>query len=97
MAELLSAHFSGATCSTLPQKPVLILNATSLQSIRAWRFTKMGLGDSRVGHALWQGRTLSLGLCAGASAAFTPVFPPARIRKDWYSFSGPVYGEESLL
>ena len=86
-AELLGGmFFGGAECADLPDKPLLILNATSLQSMRAWRFTKWGLGDSRIGHASWGKRSLPLGVCVGASAAFPPVFPPAWIRRDHYSF-----------
>jgi NTE family protein len=77
MAELLSNLFLGdAKCSDLPESPLLILNATSLQSMRSWRFTKYGLGDSRIGHALWSRKPLPLGTAVGASAAFPPVFPP---------------------
>jgi NTE family protein len=32
----------------------------------------------------------------GASAAFPPVFPPVRIPRRHYRFSGPVYGEDPL-
>jgi NTE family protein len=64
--------------------------------MRAWRFTKWGLGDSRVGHAAWNGYCLPLGICVGASAAFPPVFPTVRILRRHYQFPGPVYGESPL-
>ncbi|HVZ18762.1 MAG TPA: hypothetical protein VG897_16720, partial [Terriglobales bacterium] len=66
--------FDESSCSELPDLPLLVLNATSLQSIRSWRFTKGGLGDSRIGHGVWGNHPLSLGTCVGASAAFPPVF-----------------------
>jgi hypothetical protein len=39
--------FHAAKVSDLPEDPILVLNATSLQSMRAWRFTKYGptVGD----------------------------------------------------
>jgi predicted acylesterase/phospholipase RssA len=47
-AEMLGKRFfSEATCSNLPSTPYLVLNATNLLSMRAWRFTKHGMGDSR--------------------------------------------------
>lgn len=96
-ADLLNKwFFDEKNCNDLPDSPLLVLNATSLQSIRAWRFTSRGLGDSRFGHAVWGDQPLSIGTCVGASAAFPPVFPPARIERDHYSFSGPVYGEREL-
>lgn len=88
--------FSEKNMTDLPARPILILNATSLHSIRAWRFTREGLGDSRHGYARWGNTPLSVGECVAASAAFPPVFPPIRITRDDYSFSGPVYGEEPL-
>jgi NTE family protein len=96
-ADLFDANFFEAkSCRELPDMPLLVLNATSLQSMRSWRFTRHGLGDSRIGHALWAEHPLSLGTCVGASAAFPPVFPPARIRRKDYAFSGPLYGEGEL-
>lgn len=38
----------------------------------------------------------ALGICAGASAAFPPVFPPVRIPRRHYRFPRPVYGESPL-
>lgn len=96
-AELYSKMFyDGRTCDALPARPYLILNAASLLSIRAWRFTRAGLGDSRIGHAKWGRKPLSIGEAAGASAAFPPVFPPPRIRVSDYTFGKPIYGEEPL-
>lgn len=88
--------FGGAYCTSLPESPVLVLNATSLQSIRSWRFTKGGLGDSRIGYAPWNDKPLTLGTCVGCSAAFPPVFPPVRIERKNYDFSGSVYGETKV-
>lgn len=88
--------FASGSCSSLPEKPYLILNATSLVSIRAWRFTREGMGDSRIGHAAWGTNSLSLGEAVGASAGFPPVFPPARIESHNYKFSSPIYGEPPL-
>lgn len=88
--------FAGWTCRSLPERPYLIMNATSLASIRAWRFTRDGMGDSRIGHAAWGEHPLTIGEAAGASAAFPPVFPPARIERRGYEFSAPIYGEAPL-
>jgi NTE family protein len=88
--------FNGITCDELPEEPLLVLNATSLHSIRSWRFTKGGLGDSRIGYSDWNGRPLPLALAVCASASFPPVFPPLRIRRGDYSFAGPSYGETPL-
>ncbi len=96
-AELLGKRFfESKFCSDLPQRPYLILNTTNLQSMRAWRFTRKGMGDSRTGHAPWKGGSVPLGEAAGASAAFPPVFPPARIRRTSFEFRSPVYGEKPL-
>jgi NTE family protein len=88
--------FHGLSCDQLPERPLLVLNATSLHSIRSWRFTKGGLGDSRIGYSNWNGRPLPVALAVCASASFPPVFPPLRIRRGDYSFSGPSYGETPL-
>jgi NTE family protein len=88
--------FAGEGCDSLPSRPLLIMNATNLQSIRAWRFTNAGMGDSRVGHAKWGSKALRLSTCVGASAAFPPVFPPVRIVRGDYTFAAPIYEESPL-
>lgn len=96
-AELLDEiFFAGKGCDSLPSHPLLIMNATNLQSIRAWRFTNAGMGDSRVGHAKWGSKPLRLSICVGASAAFPPVFPPVRIVRGDYTFATPIYQESPL-
>jgi NTE family protein len=96
-AELMDRwFFDGLNCDQLPRRPLLVLNATSLHSIRSWRFTRGGLGDSRIGYSGWNGRPIPLALAVCASASFPPVFPPLRIRCGHYTFSGPSYGEPQL-
>ena len=72
------------------------MNASNLISGRAWRFTRDGLGDSRIGYADWRDNPLSVAEGVVASAAFPPVFPPARIIRTNFEFGGPVYGEDPL-
>lgn len=83
-------------CSEMPERPYAIFNASSLIAGRAWRFTRDGLGDSRFGYAAWGSKPLPVGVAAGASAAFPPVFTPARIRTADYSFGTPSWGEAPL-
>jgi hypothetical protein len=83
-------------CSELPEKPYAIFNSSSLIAGRAWRFTRDGLGDSRFGYSAWGSKPLPVGVAAGASAAFPPVFTPARIRAADYSFGGSPHGEAPL-
>jgi len=91
-ARIFSKRFyAGKSCDDLPEKPLLIINATCLKSIRSWRFTRYGLGCSRIGHSFWEKQVLSIGECVGASAAFPPLFPPTRVDSDQYKFSGPLH------
>jgi len=83
-------------CSELPERPYAVFNSSSLIAGRAWRFTRDGLGDSRFGYSPWGMKSLTVGAAAGASAAFPPVFTPARIRTADYTFGGSPYGEAPL-
>ena len=48
LGDILSESLYGnGQCTELPDSPYTVLNATSLVSVRAWRFTRHGLGDSR--------------------------------------------------
>ncbi|MCC6589055.1 MAG: patatin-like phospholipase family protein [Bryobacterales bacterium] len=84
------------TCADLPARPYLVMNATTLISMRAWRFTRDGMGDSQIGHTSWNHKPLALGQCVAASAAFPPVFPPMRIPIGEREFTGPIYGGQSI-
>lgn len=83
-------------CSEMSERPYAIFNASSLIAGRAFRFTRDGLGDSRFGYSAWGSKPLPVGVAAGASAAFPPVFTPARIRTADYSFGAPAWGEAPL-
>ena len=86
-------------CTDLPEAPYTILNATSLLSVRSWRFTRHGLGDSRIGYSDWShsAHPLSIGQAVAASAAFPPVFAPIRIDASRYRFGGTQYRDAPVV
>lgn len=89
--------YEGRSCADLPQTPYTILNATSLLSVRAWRFTRDGFGDSRIGYSTWrEGVAAPVGQAVAASAAFPPVFSPARLDARQYTFSGTMYRDRAV-
>ena len=94
LGDVLGEHlYQHRPCTNLPETPYTILNATSLISVRAWRFTRDGLGDSRIGYADWNRSVhpLPIGQAVAASAAFPPVFAPMRIDSSPYTFGGTQY------
>lgn len=99
LGDVLSDHlYQQRSCADLPQSPYVVLNATSLVSARAWRFTRDGLGDSRIGYADWeQGQPLTLGDAVAASAAFPPLFSPLRVDARQYRFSGTQYRDAPVV
>lgn len=89
--------YGNEPCTALPENPYTVLNATSLLSVRAWRFTRHGLGDSRIGYAVWNSaNVLPIGQAVAASAAFPPVLSPARISASEYTFSGTMYRDAAV-
>jgi NTE family protein len=72
-------HLVGdATLQQLPDKPRVVINATSLQSGALFRFSKPFLWDYRVGQV--PDPQLSLATAVAASAALPPYLSPAVLR-----------------
>lgn len=97
LGDVLSESLYGRRlCTDLPERPYTVLNATSLISVRAWRFTRDGLGDSRIGYSPWGTSVLPVGQAVAASAAFPPVFSPIRIDAHRYTFGGTLYHDSPV-
>lgn len=76
LADDYRAHlFGDATLQDLPDRPRIVLNATSLQSAELFRFSKTSAADWRVG-ALPAPR-IPLAVAVAASSAFPPFLSPA--------------------
>ena len=100
LGDILGEHlYQYRVCTDLPEAPYTILNATSLISVRSWRFTRHGLGDSRIGYSDWNHAVhpLSIGQAVAASAAFPPVFAPMRIDASQYRFGGTQYRDAPVV
>jgi NTE family protein len=79
VAAAYSRHLFGqATLQDLPDEPVFVINATSVQSGALWRFTKPYMGDYRVGTV--KRPTVPLAQAVAASSAFPPVLSPSELR-----------------
>lgn len=73
--------FSGSTLQDLPDAtrgPDFVFNATNLQSLALWRFSKSGMRDWRVG--MVPNPTVKLAVAVAASSAFPPVLSPLVLR-----------------
>jgi NTE family protein len=66
--------FKGAMLRDLPEKPVFVFNASSLQTGALWRFRRDYMGDYKVGYVLQP--DLPLSHAVGASSAFPPILSP---------------------
>lgn len=76
LADDYRAHlFGDATLQDLPDRPRIVLNATSLQTAELFRFSKTSAADWRVG-ALPAPR-IPLAVAVAASSAFPPFLSPA--------------------
>jgi NTE family protein len=81
--------FGRRTLQALPERPELILNATSLQTGDLWRFSRRELGDWRVGDSA--APTVPLAAAVAASSAFPPLLSPStpRLRRPLHDGSEP--------
>ncbi len=66
--------FRNATLQDLPDTPRFVINATNVQSLALWRFSKPFMGDYRVG--LIDKPNVPLAKAVAASSAFPPVLSP---------------------
>jgi NTE family protein len=79
IAGALRRHLLGdATLQDLPERPRVVINATSLQSGALFRFSKPFLWDYRVGQV--PDPRLALATAVAASAALPPYLSPAVLR-----------------
>jgi NTE family protein len=77
--------FHHAKLANLPDAPLFVFNATSLQTGVLWRFTKHYMGDYKVG--LIDNPDLELATAVAASSAFPPVLSPCVLELDPNGFS----------
>ena len=92
IAGSLRHHLLGdATLQDLPDRPRVVINATSLQSGALFRFSKPFLWDYRVGQV--PEPRLSLATAVAASAALPPYLSPAVLRFPAGAF-GPGTGQD---
>lgn len=69
--------FGDATLQDLPDTPRFVINATNVQSMALWRFSKPHMADYRVG--LVRKPQIKLAKAVAASSAFPPVLSPVEI------------------
>jgi NTE family protein len=72
---LAAALYGRATLQALPARPLIVLNATNLQTGKLWRFSRPYMGDWTIGRI--PDPTVTLAKAVAASAAFPPVLSPA--------------------
>jgi NTE family protein len=90
--------FGDATLQDLPDTPVFLFYATSLQTGSSFRFTKQYLADYRLG--CLNNPKVPLATAVAASSAFPPVLSPvvlATAAADWQPLDGAdLYPQQSL-
>lgn len=85
VAAALARHlFSQHTLQDLPDAPIVVINATNVQSLSAWRFSKRLCGDTRVGWVC--APEIDIATAVAASAAYSPFLGPVRLRLDSADF-----------
>jgi NTE family protein len=82
--------FGHATLQDIPDSPRFVFNATNVQSLVLWRFSKPYMRDYRVGEV--KTPTVELAMAVAASSAFPPVLSPAEL-----SVEATAYTPESGL
>lgn len=70
--------FGEATLQDLPDRPRFVINATNVQSLVLWRFSKPYMRDYRVGEV--KNPKVALARAVGASSAFPPVLSPVEMK-----------------
>lgn len=77
--------FGHATLQDIPDSPRFVFNATNVQSLALWRFSKPYMRDYRVGEV--KHPKVELAMAVAASSAFPPVLSPAELRLDAASYT----------
>lgn len=72
--------YGGATLQDLPDHPRFVINATNVQSMVLWRFSKPYMADYRVG--MIKKPKVMLAKAVTASSAFPPVLSPVELEVD---------------
>lgn len=72
--------FGHATLQDIPDSPRFVFNATNVQSLALWRFSRSYMRDYRVGEV--KNPKVELAMAVAASSAFPPVLSPAELRLD---------------
>ena len=70
--------FGNTTLQDIPDSPRFVFNATNVQSLVLWRFSKPYMRDYRVGEV--KTPKVELAMAVAASSAFPPVLSPANLR-----------------
>ena len=75
------AHvFGNSTLQDLPDRPLVFIHATNLQSGLGWTFSKRYMGDGRVG--VVRQPTVEIAVAVAASSAFPPFLSPVILKVD---------------
>ena len=77
--------FGDATLQDLPDSPLFVINATSVQSGARWAFTRRAMGDWRVGTVPHPSTPLAVAVAA--SSAFPPFLSPLELPLDPNAFT----------
>lgn len=81
VAEAYKKHLYGdATLQELPDAPRFVFNATNVQSMVLWRFSKPYMADYRVG--MVRSPRVPLAVAVAASSSFPPVLSPMDLKLD---------------